>query len=177
MVVPSSPNFFERLGVQQDFMLDAETLRNAYFKLQQTYHPDRAGQDAAKRAQFASTSADINQAYHALNDPLLRAQHLLHLHGVEVNGENDTVKPGQSLLIEIMEWREAIDAADETTLQEISQRLQREEETAITTLTRAFASQAWQQAAEHTLRWQYLRKTQQDIESRKKRLANQPHVA
>lgn len=59
------------------------------------------------------TSALINEAYKTLSSPLLRAQYLLHLNGIDV-AEDETAKvEDPELLMEVMETREAIEEAKE----------------------------------------------------------------
>ncbi len=99
--------YFTLSSISPAFDLDLQALEAAYFTAQRQYHPDRfAGKPAAERQQAMQRSADINQAYETLKNPLKRAQYLLHLQGITVGTEQDSVKPSQELLMETMEWRE-----------------------------------------------------------------------
>lgn len=102
-------NYFDLLNIDSSFALDLSVLESAYFKAQRQYHPDRfVGKPEAERLAAMQRSLDSNKAYHILKDPLKRAQYLLHLQGIEVGTDHDTVKPSQELLMEVMELRETL---------------------------------------------------------------------
>lgn len=67
-------------------------------------------QSDKKRAEALSSA--INDAYKTLQNPLLRAQYLLSLRGIEI-AEDETAKvEDPELLMEVLEAREAIEDAD-----------------------------------------------------------------
>jgi len=102
-------NYFTLLSLTQTFDIDLSALEVAYFAAQRQYHPDRfIGKPAEERAKAAGISANVNDAYHTLKDPLKRAVHLLMLQGITVLDEANTAKPDKALLMEIMELQEAI---------------------------------------------------------------------
>jgi molecular chaperone HscB len=68
-------------------------------------------QSDKKRAE--ALSARINEAYKTLQNPLLRAQYLLSLRGIEV-AEDETAKvEDPELLMEVLEAREQIEEAEQ----------------------------------------------------------------
>ena len=74
-------------------------------------HPDRfahAG-DAERRASLQWTTR-VNEAYQALKNPVMRAKHILDLHGVDVAFETNTQMPGDFLLQQL-DTREELDRA------------------------------------------------------------------
>lgn len=90
------------------FHIDIKQLRREYLRLQSKAHPDRHSQENKSRAEAAS--ARINEAFKTLQDPLLRAQYLLSLRGIDV-AEDETAKvEDPSLLMEVLEAREEIEA-------------------------------------------------------------------
>lgn len=93
---------------QGPFAIDVRGLRKEYLQLQAQAHPDRhQGEDKA-RAEGAS--ARINEAYKTLQNPLLRAQYLLSLRGIDV-AEDETAKvEDPELLMEVLEMREEIES-------------------------------------------------------------------
>ncbi|ESZ89872.1 hypothetical protein SBOR_9741 [Sclerotinia borealis F-4128] len=96
------------------FHIDVRALRNEFLRLQATAHPDVHSSSNKNRAE--ATSALINEAYKTLQSPLLRAQYLLELQGVDVHDE--TGKTGgeegdKELLMEVLETREEIEEAEE----------------------------------------------------------------
>ncbi|KZF23862.1 Co-chaperone Hsc20 [Xylona heveae TC161] len=93
------------------FSIDLPSLKKEFLQLQARAHPDRHPQEAKSRAE--ATSARINEAYKVLQNPLLRAQYLLSLRGIDV-AEDETAKvEDPELLMEVLDMREAIEAVDE----------------------------------------------------------------
>ena len=79
--------------------------------MQAKAHPDR--HQGADKARAEEASSQINEAYKTLQNPLLRAQYLLSLRGIDV-GEDETAKvEDPELLMEVLEMREDIEAAQE----------------------------------------------------------------
>ncbi|MCJ1455534.1 hypothetical protein MMC28_005889 [Mycoblastus sanguinarius] len=93
------------------FAIDTKTLRREFLQLQSLAHPDRHAGSSKARAE--GTSALINTAYKILQHPLLRAQYILSLRGIDV-AEDETAKvEDPELLGEVLETRERIEAAEE----------------------------------------------------------------
>ena len=157
-------NYFALLELPVAFDLDKEHLRKLYTQLQQRFHPDRVAtlstEDRQKNLQL---SMDINQAYHTLKDPLLRAQHLLALEGIQVNGENDTIKPPPALLMEMMEFREAIQEGSVVHLQALQDALAKQWNDGLDSLSNAFRTKHMARAAEETIRLRYIEKIRQEL--------------
>jgi len=104
---------FELFGLPAAFALDVQRLEAAYREIQSRVHPDRfahAG-DAERRASLQWTTR-VNEAFQALKSPVMRAKHLLELHGVDVAFETNTAMP-PDFLMQQMELREALEAAKE----------------------------------------------------------------
>jgi molecular chaperone HscB len=110
-MIDFADNFFDLFGLPPRYRVDGESLERAYRALQSQVHPDRfaGGSDAERRAALQS-SARVNEAYRALKDPVLRAQHVLALQGVEALAETDTSLPFDFLERQL-ERREAADEA------------------------------------------------------------------
>lgn len=160
MFNPSSTNFFERLGLPTDFVLDASMLEEAYFKKQREFHPDRFARKSENERKYAlDASMAINEAYATLKSPSKRAQHMLALHRIYVNGEEDTVKPDQATLMEILEWREKLqEAYTHTQIEAVEAHAAIESRACEALLTICFAAQDFQEAARVTIRLHYLTK-------------------
>lgn len=104
-------NYFELFGLPVAFTVDAASLVRRFRELQRQFHPDRyaAAPDHEKRLalQYATY---INEAHDCLKSPLCRAQYLMELAGFprqDSTTQNDTV-----FLLQQMEWREALEAAN-----------------------------------------------------------------
>lgn len=92
------------------FTIDLSALKREFLQLQARAHPDMHPQSDKKRAE--ALSARINEAYKTLQNPLLRAQYLLSLRGIEV-AEDETAKVDDpELLMEVLEARELIEEAE-----------------------------------------------------------------
>lgn len=91
------------------FGIDVKLIRREFLQLQAKAHPDRMPQDRKRQAE--GLSARINEAYKTLCDPLLRAQYLLGLRGVDT--EDETAKVDDpTLLLEVLNTREVIEEAE-----------------------------------------------------------------
>jgi molecular chaperone HscB len=112
-----SADHFSLLGITPAYALDDAALSEAYKALQQSVHPDRftsanpQASEAEKRAAMQS-SAQVNEAYKTLRDPLTRAAYLCELHGAAIKAERHTAMPA-TFLTQQLQWREALaDAQD-----------------------------------------------------------------
>ncbi len=96
------------LGLPRRFALDREQLDAAYRERARRAHPDRHVQGgAALQAQALEAATAINEAYRTLKDPARRAAHLLALRGMDTR----QARPSPTLLMQQMNWHEALDAA------------------------------------------------------------------
>ncbi|KAF7868462.1 hypothetical protein EAF04_004993 [Stromatinia cepivora] len=96
------------------FHIDVRALRNEFLRLQASAHPDLHSSSNKSRAE--ATSALINEAYKTLQSPLLRAQYLLGLQGIDVHdetGKTGAEEGDKELLMEVLETREEIEEAEE----------------------------------------------------------------
>ena len=92
------------------FALDARALRKEFLQLQAKAHPDvHAAQD---KVRAEATSAYINGAYKTLLNPLLRAQYLLSLRGVDVANDETAKLEDPELLMQVLELRERVEEAE-----------------------------------------------------------------
>ncbi len=102
---------FEVLGVPLLFSLDEQELARRHRDLSRALHPDRyAGRSAGERREALSRAITVNEAFRKLRDPISRAEALLLQLGREVS-ETNQPKPDASLLMQVMEEREALSAA------------------------------------------------------------------
>ncbi|KAH8179857.1 dnaJ domain-containing protein [Sarocladium implicatum] len=94
------------------FPIDLRALRREFLHLQSQYHPDLhpAG---PQKTRAEATSALINDAFKTLSNPLLRAQYLLSLRGVDVANDETLKIEEPDLLGLVLEAREEIEDAEE----------------------------------------------------------------
>ncbi|KAF2441979.1 Co-chaperone Hsc20 [Karstenula rhodostoma CBS 690.94] len=91
------------------FTIDTTALKREFLQLQARAHPDLHPPESKSKAQ--ALSARINEAYKTLQNPLLRAQYLLSLRGVEVAADETAKVDDPELLMEVLEARERIEEA------------------------------------------------------------------
>lgn len=123
-------NFFQLFGLPENYRLDSARLDQQYHALQTQVHPDKhATLSEAERRVSMQWATRANEAYQVLRNPVTRARYLLSLHGMDTQEETCTTMPND-FLIEQMEWREAIEEAQQAgevgTLDELEARLSHE---------------------------------------------------
>lgn len=120
------------------FTIDVRTLRREFLQLQAKAHPDLHPQHMKLRAE--ATSARINEAFKTLSSPLLRAQYLLSLRGLDIANDETAKVEDPELLMEVLEAREEIEeATEESELEPLKARNETRQEESITELERCFA--------------------------------------
>ncbi|MHB8454662.1 MAG: Fe-S protein assembly co-chaperone HscB [Acidiferrobacterales bacterium] len=104
-------NFFELFGLPVSFALDTADLASRYRDLQRRFHPDRyaSATDQERRLSLQIT-AQINQGFQTLKEPVARGRYLLALQGISTDEETDTIMD-PDFLVEQMELRESLDDA------------------------------------------------------------------
>ncbi|KAL6886600.1 hypothetical protein HDV57DRAFT_394643 [Trichoderma longibrachiatum] len=93
------------------FPIDTRALRREFLRLQSRHHPDMHASGPPK-TRAEATSALINEAYRTLSNPLLRAQYLLSLRGVDVATDETMQVDDPSLLALVLEAHEEISEAE-----------------------------------------------------------------
>jgi molecular chaperone HscB len=159
---------FQLFAVPATFAQDRTTLDARWKELQREAHPDRfAAQGAAAQRVAMQWSVRINEAYQRLKDPIRRASYICELHDSPVNAENNTAMP-PAFLVQQMEWREALDEANDMAAVE---KLQAEVDAA---RARALSSLDWlidgkgdyPDAAQQVRALMFIERFGQDVEAR-----------
>lgn len=107
---------FDAFGLPPSFDLDVGAVERRYRELSLKLHPDRFAQaDARERRLSLEQTSALNEAWKTLKDPERRAFYLLRLHGVNLDAEQgqSRVQMPQTFLFEMLERREALEAARE----------------------------------------------------------------
>jgi len=106
-----SKNYFEFIGLPVSYHLDLEQLSERSRELQKTLHPDRYTHLSDREQRMAvQYMAHLNEVVATLKSPLLRAQYLLQLQGIDTTSESST--PMDSMfLMQQMELRERLEEA------------------------------------------------------------------
>lgn len=104
-----SLNHFQLFELPVSFDIDISQLTSRYRDLQRAVHPDRyANASDQERRLSMQRTAQLNEAYQVLKNPLSRARYMLELQGVDFNSERDT-QQDPMFLMEQMELREALE--------------------------------------------------------------------
>lgn len=102
-------NYFELFNFSPAFQIDLTVLAERYRELQRTVHPDNFANASEQQKLLAvQRTAQVNDGYQALKDPVRRAEHILFLRGIDISHETTTVKD-TAFLMQQMEWREALE--------------------------------------------------------------------
>lgn len=109
----SDSTYFSLFGLPQQFEVDTALLDQHYRKLQSEVHPDKfVTASPAERLQSMQTATLANEAYQTLKHPTSRARYLLKLNGIDTLENTNTSMPADFLMTQ-MEWREAIEEAED----------------------------------------------------------------
>jgi molecular chaperone HscB len=152
-------DFFPSLGPDAlppkgPFTLDLTLLRKEFLQLQAKAHPDLAPQE--KKRQAEALSARINEAYKTLQNPLLRAQYLLEMRGVDLAGDETAKVEDPELLMEVLETREVIEeATSEEELVPLKEMNERRIAASVGVLEEAFQKDDTKAAAEEAVKLRY----------------------
>ncbi len=163
-----SSHGFELFGLPQAFDIDESALHRAYIQLQQRTHPDRlARANETEKLVAMQLSADANQAYITLKDPLLRAEYLLGLKGYVLGDKPEAVKASQNLLIESMEMREALfEAESPEAVATLKVKAEAGWAESILLISSTYASGEHDACAQATIRLRFLRKFLDEVKKR-----------
>lgn len=102
-------NYFELFKFSPAFDIDTALLAERYRELQRAVHPDKFAHDTEQQKLLSvQRTAQVNDGYQTLKDPIRRAEHLLSLRGIDLSHETTTVKD-TAFLLQQMEWREALE--------------------------------------------------------------------
>lgn len=102
-------NYFELFKFSPAFDIDTAVLAERYRELQRAVHPDKFAHDTEQQKLLSvQRTAQVNDGYQTLKDPIRRAEHMLSLRGIDLSHETTTVKD-TVFLMQQMEWREALE--------------------------------------------------------------------
>jgi molecular chaperone HscB len=112
----TDPDHFGLFGLARRWDVDRGEVERRYLELSQTSHPDQfVGHGVAAQRAAMERSSRINAAHRTLRDPVLRAEHLVKLGGVDLDSSDPRTgapHPTQAFLIEMIELRERLAAGD-----------------------------------------------------------------
>jgi molecular chaperone HscB len=152
-----SANHFEIFKLPISFDINKDTLAQRYRDLQRAVHPDKYANAPDRERRLAmQKTAQINEAFQTLKNPLTRARYLLQLQGID---ENDAMMDGEFLmtqmelreeLADIKQKRQPIEA-----LNAFLNRTEKQMQSLTDKLSQQFAQQNWQAARETVTQFQF----------------------
>lgn len=165
-------NYFQLFDLPEQFELDLTELGSRYLVLQKRFHPDNfAAASERDRLLSVQQTANINDAYHSLKQPLLRAEHLLALRGLKISNEQRSFTD-PAFLMQQMELREQLAEIREQTdpeqaVFEIEEQLLQQRKILQNALNVALSARTPEQdhqAAELVRKLKFFYKLQQELE-------------
>jgi molecular chaperone HscB len=159
---------FELFGLPAQFELNRSDIDARWKQLQKQAHPDRfADQGQAAQRLAMQWSVRINEAHQRLRDPLRRGAYLCQLRGVPVRAHDNTSMPADFLMQQI-QWREALDEADDAaSLQQLAQQTRHEHHQRLVQLAKCLdLTGDVAQAAEQVRALMFIERFAQEIDDR-----------
>lgn len=102
-------NYFQLFDLEVSFDVDLSQLSQSYQTLQKSAHPDKFAHASAQEQLVAvQKSAEINDGYQTLKQPLKRAEYILTLRDVAIPNEQQSFGD-TPFLMQQMELREMLD--------------------------------------------------------------------
>lgn len=102
-------NYFELFSFTPSYEIDTALLAERYRELQRAVHPDKFANSSEQDKRIAvQRTAQVNDGFSTLKNPITRAEHILALNGFDLLHESTTVKDTH-FLMQQMEWRESLE--------------------------------------------------------------------
>lgn len=165
-------NYFQLFQLPAQFEVDLTELGTRYLTLQKQFHPDNfAAASERDRMLAVQQAANINDGYHSLKQPLLRAEHLLALRGLKISSEQRSFTD-PVFLMQQMELRELLadipQASDpDSLIDDAEQQIRRQKKQLLAQLSQALAANSVehdQQAADIIRKLKFFFKLEQELE-------------
>ena len=161
-------NYFELFEIPVSMTVNIEQLAEQYRALQRQFHPDNvAAESDAIKLQAMQQTVEINSAYNTLKKPLARAEYLLVLQGIDLRGEQQTVKD-TAFLMEQLEWREEFDdlqkRPDEDDISAFQKRVKKYYQQYFGQLEQQISERLYEQAADTLRKLKFVQKMQEELD-------------
>ncbi|KAL0672314.1 hypothetical protein Bca4012_000294 [Brassica carinata] len=164
--VDDSVDYFQIFGLEKKekkYELEGGSLEGKYKDWQKKLHPDLVHNKSQKERDYAADqSAKVTEACRTLTKRLSRAMYIMKLNGKNVNEEETVTDP--TLLMEMMELREAIAEADDSKeLNQIQSQVQENLKQWSDSFADNFESQRFDEAVNCIRRMTYYEKACEEI--------------
>jgi molecular chaperone HscB len=159
-------NAFEVFSLPLVFDLSPKLLERQYLSLQKMFHPDKFALKGEQEKHYADQrSAEVNEAYNVLKDPILRAKHILGQLGYKVAEEDERLDDSKFLMF-ILDTRERIEEASEDELDTIRTEIAISIDSFLKELSVFFTEKKYDDAKNAVIRLIYLQKLMDEIVKR-----------
>nr|VDC85447.1 unnamed protein product [Brassica oleracea] len=161
--VDDSVDYFQIFGLEKKYELEGGSLEGKYKDWQKKLHPDLVHNKSQKERDYAADqSAKVTEACRTLTKRLSRAMYIMKLNDKNVNEEETVTDP--TLLMEMMELREAIAEADDSKeLNQIQSQVQENLKQWSDSFADNFESQRFDEAVNCIRRMTYYEKACEEI--------------
>jgi molecular chaperone HscB len=169
-------DYFELFGLARAFELDPVELESNWKQRIALVHPDRfAAENPAQKRVAMHWSAQLNEGYRVLRDPLRRAQYLCELAGHPcINQPGTSMEP--AFLMQQIEWREALEQAqasgDRSGLEHIESEIAVKRRDQMAQTGQYIAQQQWIEAVKSLHEWMFVEKFLQELGSARRALVS-----
>src|SRR5271163_3289248 len=107
--LPSNPDYFALFEMPRKLWIEMDALEKKFLQLSWKLHPDSfVNATETERELSLKRSSELNDAYRALRDPVMRVEYLLGLENMRKEGEHKQQAPPE-LLEEVFELNESLD--------------------------------------------------------------------
>ncbi len=157
-------NAFNLFTLPQTFALDLDALERKYLELSQQYHPDLIPPgNTREKLEATLKTADLNEAYDILKNPLKRGYHLLNILDPNLKADQEQTIKDPTLLREAMEDREALENTSTLDMiEDIIEQTKFKKERTYRIIQQAFGTQNLKEAQLALYRYRYYDKVLTD---------------
>jgi molecular chaperone HscB len=158
-------NYFELFNIFPKFTIDLNEIEQKYHQFQNQFHPDKADFNSIEH------SILINEAYKILSDDFLRASHLLQLKNIDIENDENHIKPDISTLQAILDLQEKIfEINNFDEILALKNNLNSQINNLINNFQNAFEANELNEATQFLIKAKYLKKSLIDLKNRQKNL-------
>ncbi|NCP62028.1 MAG: Fe-S protein assembly co-chaperone HscB [Alphaproteobacteria bacterium] len=157
-------NHFALFGLTPSFRIAPDDLDPIYRKLNQQFHPDRMTRgNSREKLEATLATAQINEAYETLKNPLKRGHYLLKCLDSDTDVPQEKTIKDADLLLEALEQQEALSLAKTTQdIEPLLKQAQDKKSRTLLTIEKAFDEKDFSQARLNLYRYRYYEKLVND---------------
>ncbi len=160
---------FELFDLPRQHNVARELVESRYRELSKAAHPDNVvSESVGERRRAVEQASKINAAYRALRDPVLRAEALVRLAGVDLDSSDPlhgAPHPTQAFLHEMIDLRERLEDGGPAGLPALQAEIEARAERALDAAVAALGAGDVRAAAEHLVARRYFQRFLEETEA------------